>query len=53
MAGKLIELDEESLKLCEELGRLNSKKFEMETQNDEALKKLEQYAVSLREKHLL
>jgi hypothetical protein len=46
-------LGEESLKLCEEIGRLNSKKFELGKQNDEALKELEQYSVSLGEKHQL
>ena len=50
MAGRLTRLDEEELKICEEIGKLNSKKFELEREIDEALKELEQYNVSLREK---
>ena len=53
MAGRLTRLDEEELKICEQIGRLNSKKFELEREIDEALKELEQYNVSLREKDLL
>ena len=53
MAGKITRLDEEELKICEQIGKLNSKKFELEKQIEEALKELEQYNVSLREKQLL
>ncbi len=41
MAGRLTRLDEEALKLCDEIGRLNSKKFELEKEIDEALDELE------------
>ena len=44
-------VDEEELKICDQIGKLNSKKFELERQNEEALKELDQYTVSLREKH--
>ena len=53
MAGRITRLDEEELKLCEEIGKLNSKKFELEREIEEALKELELYTVSLREKQLL
>jgi hypothetical protein len=53
MAGRLTRLDEEELKICEQIGNLNSKKFELEKDIEEALKELEQYSVSLREKQLL
>jgi hypothetical protein len=53
MTGKLTRLDEEELKICEQIGKLNSKKFELERENEEALRELEQYNVSLREKQLL
>ena len=53
MAGRLTRLDEEALKLCEQIGRLNSKKFELEKEIEETLKELEQYNVSLREKRQL
>jgi hypothetical protein len=53
MAGRLTRLDEEELKICEEIGKLNSKKLELEREIDKALKELEQYNVSLREKQLL
>ena len=43
MAGRITRLDEESLKLCEEIGRLNSKKCELEKEIQEALQELEQY----------
>ena len=52
-AGRVTRLDEEKLKICEQIGKLNSKKFELEREIDEALKELEQYNVSLREKQLL
>lgn len=50
MAGRLTRLDEEELKICEQIGRLNSKKFELEREIEEALKELDQYNVSLIEK---
>ncbi len=50
-AGRIIRLDEKSLKICDEIGRLNSKKFELEKEIDEVLKELEQYNVCYREKH--
>ena len=53
MAGRITRLDEEELKICEQIGKLNSKKFELEREIEEALKELEQYNVSLREKQLL
>jgi len=53
MAGRLTRLDEEELKICEQIGRLNSKKLELEKEVEEALKELEQYNVSLIEKHQL
>jgi superfamily I DNA and/or RNA helicase len=53
MAGRLTRLDEEELKICEQIGKLSSKKFELEKEIDEALKELDQYSVSLREKQLL
>ena len=53
MVGRLARLDEEELKICEQIGRLNLKKFALENEIDEALKELEQYNVSLREKQLL
>jgi hypothetical protein len=53
MAGRITRLDEEELKICEQIGKLNSKKFELERENEEALRELEQYNVSLREKQLL
>ncbi len=53
MAGRLTRLDEEELKICEQIGKLNSKKFVLEREIDEALKELEQYNTSLREKHQL
>ncbi len=53
MAGRITRLDEEELKICEQIGKLNSKKFKLEREIDEALKELEHYSVSLREKQLL
>jgi hypothetical protein len=53
MAGRLTRFDEEELNICEQIGKLNSKKFELERDIEEALKELEQYSVSLREKQLL
>lgn len=50
MAGRLTRLDEEELKICEQIGKLNSKKFELEREIEEALKELDQYNVSLIEK---
>jgi hypothetical protein len=50
MAGRLSRLDEEELKICGQIGKLNSKKFELEREIDEALKELELYNVSLIEK---
>ena len=52
MAGRITRLDEEELKICEQIGKLNSKKFELERET-EALKELEQYNVSLIEKRQL
>ena len=43
MAGRITRLDEEELKICEQIGKLNSKKFELEREIKEALKELEQY----------
>jgi len=40
MAGRLTRLDEEELKICEQIGRLNSKKFELEREIEEAIKEL-------------
>ena len=42
MVGRLTMLDEEELKICEQIGIPYSKRFELEEQNDEALKELEQ-----------
>ncbi len=53
MAGKLARLDEEELEICERIGKLNSKKWELEGEIEEAIKGLEQYNLSLTEKHLL
>jgi predicted transcriptional regulator len=50
MAGRLTKLDEEELKICEQIGKLNSKKFELEKEIEEAIKELDQYDVSLIEK---
>ncbi|TVP41378.1 hypothetical protein [Candidatus Nitrosocosmicus arcticus] len=50
MAGRLTRLDEEELKLCEQIGKLNSKKFELENEIEEEIKELDQYDVSLIEK---
>ena len=50
MAGRLTRLDEEELKICEQIGKLNSKKFELEREIEEPLKELDQYNVSLIEK---
>ncbi len=47
MAGRLTRLDEEALKICEQIGKLNSKKFELEKEIDEAIKELDQFDVSL------
>ena len=41
MVGRLTRLDEEELKICEQIGKLNSKKFELEREIDEALQELE------------
>jgi len=43
MAGRLTRLDEEELKLCEEIGKLNSKKFELEKEIEDAINELVQY----------
>ena len=51
MTGKLTRLDEEELEVCEQIGKLNSKKFELEREIEEALKELEHYNVCLIEKH--
>jgi hypothetical protein len=53
MAGRLTRLDGEELKICEQIGKLNSKKFELRREIEEALKELDQYNVSLLEKHQL
>jgi hypothetical protein len=53
MAGRLTRLDEEELKVCEQIGKLNSKKFELGREIEEALKELDHYNVSLLEKHQL
>jgi hypothetical protein len=49
----LTRLDGEELKICEQIGKLNSKKFELRREIEEALKELDQYNVSLLEKHQL
>jgi len=51
MAGRITRLDEEELKICEQIGKLNFKKFELEKDIEEALKELEQYSISILEKH--
>ncbi len=51
MAGRITRLDEEELKICEQIGKLNSKKFELEREIEETLKELEQYNISLLEKN--
>jgi hypothetical protein len=53
MAGRLTRLDEEELMICGQIGKLNSRMFELESEINESLKELEQYSVSLREKQLL
>ena len=53
ISDKITRLDEEELKICEQIGKLNSKKFELEREIEEALKELEQYNVSLIEKRQL
>lgn len=50
MAGRLTRLDEEELKICDQIGKLNSRKFELEREIEETLKKLDDYDVSLIEK---
>ena len=40
MAGRLTRLDDEELKICERIGKLNSKKWELEREIDQALKEL-------------
>jgi hypothetical protein len=50
MVGRLTKLDEEELRLCEQIGKLNSKKGELEREIEEALKELDNYDVSLIEK---
>lgn len=40
MAGRLSRVDEEELKICDQIGKLNSKKFELEREIEEALKEL-------------
>ena len=49
MAGRLTRLDEEALKICEQIGKLNSKKFELEKEmsNRKQSKELDQFDVSL------
>lgn len=51
MACRLTRLDEEELKICDQIGRLNSKKWQLEGEIEETLKELELYNVSLIEKH--
>ena len=51
MAGRLTRLDVEEDKICEQIGKPNSKKFEFEKEIEEALKELEQYSISLKDKH--
>jgi hypothetical protein len=36
MAGRITRLDEEELKICGQIGKLNSKKFELEREVEEA-----------------
>jgi len=49
-AGRLTRLDEKELKKCDEIGLLNSKKFELEREVEEAIKELDQYDASLIDK---
>ena len=51
MVARITRLDEEELKICDEIRRLNSKKWEVEKEIEEALKELELYTLSLSEKH--
>jgi hypothetical protein len=51
--GRITRLDEEELKICGQIGNLNSKKFELEKEIQEALEELEQYNASLIEKRQL
>ena len=50
MGGRITRLDEEELKICAQIGKLNSKKFELEKEIQETLEELEQCNVSLIEK---
>lgn len=40
MAGRLSRVEEEELKICDQIEKLNSKKFELEREIEEALKEL-------------
>ena len=40
MACRLTRLDEEEIKICEQIGKFNSKKWELEREIDQALKEL-------------
>ena len=51
MVGRLTRLDEEELKICEQIGKLYSKKFELEREIQEAIDELEQFDIRLLEKH--
>ena len=53
MDGRIARLDEEELKICGQIGNLNSKKFELEKEIQDALEELEQYNASLIEKRQL
>jgi hypothetical protein len=53
MAGRLTRIDEEELKLCHQIGKLNSKMFELEREIDEAIKELDEYDTRLIVKHQL
>ena len=51
MAGRLTKLDEEELKICEQIRKLNSKKFELEKEIEETVNELDFYDNRLIEKH--
>lgn len=51
MAGRLTRLDEEELKICEQIGKLISKKFDLEMEIEEAIKELGGFDARIIEKH--
>lgn len=50
MAGKLTRPDEGELKICGQIGKLNSKKFELEREVKDVLEELDEYDISLTDK---